>query len=165
MYLCIFAVPAIDKTDTQHLNKWTLIHLWDFHFNLLALDCNFAWLTIPFFIFLTIIIQTTSSVIQTHKQASAGLRVSDSLRPSVPTEHVYPLTLCVDAILSTGLSRWGLIFSESPTPLQNLIWEWHLGALLSASSHRTSIHTISPPRHWAGICSSPNTQHNRCPFS
>lgn len=62
-------------------------------------------------------------------------------------------------------SRRSLIFSESLTLLQNLIWEWYLGALLSSSSPRTSIHTFSSPRHWAGICSSPNTQHNRCPFS
>lgn len=60
----------------------------------------------------------------------------------------------MDTAQSTPLSCRVLIFSKRPTLLQNLIWEWHLGSPLSSSSHRTSVHTSSPLRHWAGIRSS-----------
>lgn len=88
-----------------------------------------------------------------HGKSARHTSCLDLLHDSVssflsPTEHIYPLTLCVDTIVSTALSRRGLIFSESPTPLQNLIWEWHLGALLSSSSHRTSILQSSKTLSW-----------------
>lgn len=60
------------------------------------------------------------------------------------------LTLYVDSVdtmLFRVLSNRALIYSKSVSPLQNLIWERHLRALLSTHSHHTSIHTFSPQRH------------------
>lgn len=65
-------------------------------------------------------------------------------------EDHYSLTLYVDSVdtmLFRVLSNRALIFSKSVSPLQNLIWERHLRALLSTHSHHTSIHTFSPQRH------------------
>lgn len=72
----------------------------------------------------------------------------------------------MDTVQSTALFCTVLIFSKRSNSSANLIWEWHLGSLLSSSSHRTSIHTSSRLRHRAGIWSSPLAHQSGCrPFS
>lgn len=58
------------------------------------------------------------------------------------------LIICVETIFCPQCCSTDALFLVR---VHLLIWEWHLGALLSLSSHHTCIYTFSPTRHWDGI--------------
>lgn len=96
----------------------------------------------------------------------AWLYASIRLPPSAPAEDRYPLTRQAYATSSTASSRRGLIFSESPSSLQNLIWEWHLGALIPPPPHPSSHPaSIAPVLQDSNHCTfSWPTASNRWPY-